>query len=1420
MKEDDLILLFDISEDLSVRCSVDRRCRSSLILTEENKNNSRGSVMRKSLTDIIYGLVILAGFYVLVIPANAQEKIGIRPYELTWANRNDDDTPAFLDFEKEMSWLVSTEGCQASFTRSREEQIWGKYVARLACHAENSGTKIVIQPVNPIPMPKNDFDAASFWIYGNQWGWMSGPKIVIPLVELLFKMPNGSEKSIMFCRVNWKQWNKVYYRFSKEELAELRQPGVCFNGFRIYNTKNTDERVLYFDNLSFYKEEFKPLSFAPRPKRGIEMFPGQPTGVHTGKGRLPFPNREETILPDCAARGSTVEMSKKNDEFHWRYKETDGELTISYRPVSGSWSDLTASWKGGKKFKPADHGGITALAGKNDEIEPVISAHLLTVKQEGKTALVQWRFKSASSEAIGEYRLQMMGKSIVLDVIARGGKVAKIDFGGLSSVQSCKQIAVPYYTYVYGGVNRPFLLAFVPEEGDQSLFMMTHPDWYRSNATSLQGVRNADLLTGSNQGFKKANGEIGYEPKLDGKRNDVYERIFIAISPMFEETLPTIANPASPYKSMVGTRIWYSRGASSNRQNDIDYWARCHRGGLYRMLVTDHEVGWRNEGESFTFRTKPDPLKGGDDGQNKFARFMIDKLGYVYGPYNNFMDFAPINEFWDPDLVIRTADNQLQKGWPRCYGPKAARAVEYSEKLVPEIQKKFRFNAGYCDVHTAVPPWARVDYDSRVPGAGTFAANYYSWGELFLAQKKDWNGPVFSEGPLHFLYSGLTDGNYAQDQGYRFVENPWLVDFDLLKIHDLECNYGMGKIYMFEPKIRQAGKVIQKEEQNYYLDRYLAAVLAFGHTGYYVPDFGPKGGNRSYFMIQAIAARYTQSPVSSIRYAGPNGELMTASQAIASDLYKRSQLVIEYKDGTVVVVNGNNTEPMLARNRFGKIARISPNGYMAWTKSGDIFIESLNRFGFRFDYADTPEYLYFDGRGYWQTREKACGNGQGYCLIRKDHQYELFMLDGQTGFALDCDKATALDFERKPIGEAKIKRSRGYLFVEPVPNAISYLLENTAPNFSKQTGSLSADHSSSAVGTSVGGSTQDSVSNEPLLNGESGKLPLTNVPIAVLPGTKLELPDVTIPRWCGPGTVYWDKKSGLFFQIARFSLVRADLRDQNLLSVKAVNIMSPEQPVKITVNLNGQFLKKESEQKLQNDFYEIENTFRLPAPTKSGEDKLEVMISANGRFEFWQYSLTTTQGYRPWNVVLVPNTAKSDEVIVPQTWIKTRNGPSVQNFENTGAVTAFTRNMMTDSIGKDGYFMHPPYRRGTGAVWLEYEFFVPFFDGFGTAFRCEVGKKDRSTPGDGFLCQIKVLTDQGKEVLLTELHVADYKWHDLEADLSPWRGKKIKLRLICDVGPNNNSVADQSQWANLRIESLNKVFSRRLSEDPITYRLE
>jgi len=1027
----------------------------------------------------LFAVVYFAPLF-FVEAANREEVVGERPYEMVWADRTKDDHKPLIDFELQGNWTVEATCAAASFERSREQQIWGDHVAKLkyrAKKADNSSAAplIKIRPPMPVPVPDTQFDAMYCWIRGNHWGRGANtdPSTPPPFIDILFQTADGNELAVPLVQVIWKDWYLAHKRFDESKIKQLNHRNVFFNGFLIRGGTNDEDRIIYFDNFTLFKEEFKPLEFSRRPKRGIDMFPGQPTGQNTGEGRLPFPIREETILPDSSAPDSRNMVRRargENEAYEFVYEGADGTLVIQYFPKTGTWTDFVARWNDSEKFVPLFGGGINQLIAGSGKSEAVIERKKISVVPHGDSVTSRWKCFSKTAEAEVEFQFRMIGKSLVMDTFSKGGKVPEITFGKVRDIANPRAVLIPYFTFGggYGGKGRPAVLVFETKNGDASgvssatpLFLLENIDWYRSNASQLYGRHSAGGSEGASHG-----GAL-YIPKTDGVRNDLYERFFLTISPKFEEVLPTIPNPKSPWKHIAGTKLWRVH-AAHNRQEDRKIWKYIWRHGIRDVVINDHETAWRDGGDSFTFRTKTAPGKGGDQAQFAYARYLQDELGYRYGTYNNFTDFAPINEFWDFDLVGRTADNQLQPAWMRNYGSRPSRAVEFCEKLTPLIQEKFRFSTAYCDVHTSVLPWNRTDYDPRVPGAGTFAATYYAYGEIMLLQKKGWNGPVYSEGPNHFFYSGLTDGNYAQDQGYRFVENPWLVDFDLRKMHDLECNFGMGNLSMFSPAVDPKDRAFylpnleEKSEQGKekLVDRFLAATLAFGHPGFLVLDYcfdppkafglayGPPGvvklesgislAMRSYFMIQQIASRYTQSSVDSICYADENGRCVDTSEAILKGVLKRNHLVVRYTDGTTVIVNGNRTEPMKLVVDSQQI-ELPPNGYTAWTKDRAILVQSLLRSGMRYDYCESPRYIFFDGRGTYQELPKACGKGPGVCRILPDNQYEIISLNNsKMGFAIDISEAVAFDFAGRELGKAKIEKNGKYVFIEPMEGAFSY----------------------------------------------------------------------------------------------------------------------------------------------------------------------------------------------------------------------------------------------------------------------------------------------------------------------------------------------------------------------------------------------
>ena len=290
-----------------------------------------------------------------------------------------------------------------------------------------------------------------------------------------------------------------------------------------------------------------------------------------------------------------------------------------------------------------------------------------------------------------------------------------------------------------------------------------------------------------------------------------------------------------------------------------------------------------------------------------------------------------------------------------------------------EIKAKYGITGSYCDVHTAGAPWAYVDYDPRKPGAGMLQTVFRAYAKVFQAEREAYGGPVVSEGHRYWYYSGLTDGNYARPPGNDCWKIPFLVDFDLLKLHPLEVDIGMGygrDEYRYDPHAKNVDDG---------LDRFLCAVIAFGHSGVRYRRWPPSVDRepekfdpedplaekkqvvaRTYFMIQQLASRYAMTPVRSIGY-WDGDQLLDTSQAIRSDAVKRSQVAVEYENGLRVFANGS-LEHTWRVEADGTTYDLPPNGWLAI--QGKDFLEySALRDGHRVDYVHSPVYTFADGRG-------------------------------------------------------------------------------------------------------------------------------------------------------------------------------------------------------------------------------------------------------------------------------------------------------------------------------------------------------------------------------------------------------------------------------------------------------------------------
>ena len=393
----------------------------------------------------------------------------------------------------------------------------------------------------------------------------------------------------------------------------------------------------------------------------------------------------------------------------------------------------------------------------------------------------------------------------------------------------------------------------------------------------------------------------------------------------------------------------------------------------------------------------PNPLLG-DQKIKEYVNWVKSKDWRV-GLYSNYTDFAPVNAHWNEDWVKRGPEGVWEVSWSRCYSPKPQVAWEQQALFAPKIQQKFGTNHSYCDVHTAVSPMSRVDYDHRVPGAGTFRHVINCYGLLLMNESKTYQGPVYSEGGNHWWYAGLLDGNYANGKLDRL---PVFPDFQLLQIHPKEMDAG------------HTGKD----------NRYLAYTLAYGNIG--LLNSGLEAVKR-YAFLQPLQESYVMIPVAKIEYFD-QGVAYNSSEAIKKNLIEAPRLHLEYESGFQVFINFTDETWELSVNdkayylgKYGVLA-FQPNtnlmAYSGWANP------SSKK---RIDRVVSKDLCYIDTFG--ESFADGVIRGEGaYMLKREKFGWEIIPLRASTRIDFD---SRLLNLSAENLMVQAVDRDGYTLEVEP-----------------------------------------------------------------------------------------------------------------------------------------------------------------------------------------------------------------------------------------------------------------------------------------------------------------------------------------------------------------------------------------------------
>ncbi len=1526
---------------------------------------------------LLFAFTLVIGVMVMgqvIAEFDPNEPIGKRPYEMEWANRKEPRPPT-ITFSNLQGWRMEVEGgAVAIFRPSREQNIWDRPVGKLTYRGNgdpNSRPKILLYPPKPIPIPDGS-DCVDAWIYGNRWGWENPPDTPPVQIFLHLRDGKGQVQRVHLTTVNWKEWWLAHRRlFPLPQGGETK--GWEFIALEIVGGWQPQDRTIYLDSLTFYREPLLPLKFPPRPKRNLTLFEGQSPGLNIGghasgvpifgragarpsEKKLEFPTREETILPINLTKRFRTEAKREGNLFVFRYIGSDCTVTYRFDPAKGL-SGITAVVEhrardtgqverslviqplagAGVKFadggqvrsEPQSSSGVASFDGTSLRSMPNYELEDKLVRAELRNGVVTARYESGVI-----YRLRLWQKSLVLDVIwvrseSRSGSGAassngttlrsvpnyepiEVSFGEirlpeLSTPHSAlRTIYVPFITY--GGSN-PVVAMVGGGTGDKGrgVFVSIWLDWYRSNGSEPYAFPDGQFTpTGL-----RINGGVRYHPKTDGKRNDVFERIFVTVSPTFEEVLPVIPNPKGLHAHLAVDRLWQESWGPENYEREMERSRRLRAYGIVKLIQCNHEITWRDGGESFTLRTKAAPGKGGDEALKRYLEHQ-KSLGWFAGLYTNYCDFAPVNEFWNPDFVQRTPEGEWRPAWPRCYALKPAAAVMFHEKLAPIIKRKFhvcsearsisgvpsktplRYRSvanyehqkisAYTDVHTAVAPWHYCDYDARVPGAGTFAQTFYCYGELLRNDSRIYGGPIFSEGTFQWLYAGLADGNYGLTyNGRPIAKEPLLPVFFLREIHTKECDIGMGWTDWFLQGVPDWQKDVDKA-----IDRFLLHIIAYGTIGWLVEErFGMERVCRSYYMLQRLQTRYGLLPPKQIAY-WDGKRLVSVSEAIERDLPRtRRQMFIAYPNGLNIWVNdwdkghGTGDTGVWRVEVNGKVYEIPPAGWLA-VQGREFLTFSALIDGRKVDYlrdakgySDEPPLLYADGRGELTRFEEVATKGA--IAVRRIGERQIEVIDisrtsefglknplGVKGFPAKCE---IFDIDGKSLGMAEIRLTPDYAWVIGKPNGHKYVVSygtrdegrGTRTRMKATAGDwwIEAETHEAAPGaklvvqvSSKGQGTRDKCKTDLVtrvrLSCEGANLSQTkdgwilHIPedapigkriwvraeldgqirwwdITVVPMVRWKLDLKTIddgvaelrlrPKWCLHGL------GGHASGVPIFG--RAGARPSEVDLTITLNLPSwveasqtkfvsevadflvqrePRPPIGGHASRRAEFFGRAGAR----PYEELRVIMRTNVDV-GAEGTLTVITQAGNHRHEAQWKL---------QVVREPTTLlRLDSDQVPFFWGICRRGQSERADDGKSGATFYRHDgMPVGGVSKPGFFSHPPYIGGVGYVWAQ---FGPIeLPNEPCEFRSWVGLMDGGDPSDGVMFIVEVVDENGQRHRLTELHGVQGKWRELVADLTKFSGQKVWLRLIADVGPNDNSTADWASWGMPRVEL--KTLRRRI----------
>ncbi len=622
---------------------------------------------------------------------------------------------------------------------------------------------------------------------------------------------------------------------------------------------------------------------------------------------IPIPQAPQwtgSVAPSLPTDGGVENRVYQSGRDYIFEVSTDGTIfQYQYRPSTGSLNDLRLKIGGGRSFLPSNFGGPSIFI-SGIEIPPWEFASNFQMSHNepivtGNSLEIVWYARSGEQTISYTYRFSLMGKTLTLQVDSDSTDISEFTLDRSEETPGAKLLFIPYLsTFNVLQYQDHFITAFF--------------DWTKSEASSVTGLSS----TFSDQSLYFGQ-TVRYIANTKNIRNPVHETVYFTVSDVLREVFPNIPNPPSPYREVLANRVILDMWEGISFDTDKDLLELLRKKNIKDILFIEH-VWQKCEYDNCYPEVIPaNERLGGDSALIELSKTARD-AGYLFALHENYVDIYPNASVWDPDVVALNPDGTQVNAWynestqMQSYLLSPSRIFDFAMVYSPEIHRRYGTTASFFDVHTAANPSYKVDFNAEVENNSRMSFTFSEYSKLLAYARLVHEGPILGEGGDHFLYAGMVDGveaQYLADESGSSSTTPPIVDFELLKVHPLMVNHGVGYYERYFSRF-ESQQWSGFTTENIY--NYMATEIAFCHAGF-VPSPNRLGGasnwieqvEREVELVLPIQKECALAVPLNILYH-VNDEFVSVEKALIAD--QAWQVFVEYDSGLQIYVNRHASE--------------------------------------------------------------------------------------------------------------------------------------------------------------------------------------------------------------------------------------------------------------------------------------------------------------------------------------------------------------------------------------------------------------------------------------------------------------------------------------------------------------------------------